>query len=151
MTLPTENKMRGDEIDRLLRSCKVYRGTYAADELHYIARHKRPLLAVINTHDRKSPGEHWTVIYLRNYNYGEYFDSYGKKPSIRVQTFLNDNCLKWTYNAQCLQSELSISCGYFCLVYCIFKCSGKRMKDMLKIFSTDTLHNEYILKRFLQI
>jgi hypothetical protein len=76
--------MRGDYIDKLLPKCKIYCGTFTADELHKIERCRKLSLAVVNTHRRKYPGEHWTVIYLSDKDTGEYFHSYALTPSKSV-------------------------------------------------------------------
>src|ERR1043165_1393347 len=143
--------MRGDYIDKRLRKCKIYRGTFAADELYKLERCRRPCLAVLNAPARKYPGEHWTVIYLDDRENGEYFDSYGLVPSKAVMRFLNKNCIQWKYNAMRIQSTISTFCGLYCIAYCVFKCKGKNMKEFLNTFTTDTMLNDYIVKRFLRL
>src|ERR1043165_4927568 len=88
---------------------------------------------------------------FRRQRYGEYFDSYGLMPRNTVKRLLNKNCITWKYSSMRIQSSVSVFCGLYCIAYCMFNCKGQSMKELLNMFTTDTMLNDYIVKRFLRL
>lgn len=143
--------MRGDVIDNLLRKCPIYRGTFASDEVYKFALSRWPALAVFNNKPRAHEGEHWTVVYIDERGRGgEYFDSYGLRPPTSIERFLNERCQDWDFNGERIQSLVSNYCGLYCVMYCWYKCRGKTINEMLNVFTTDTMLNDYIVQRFIK-
>lgn len=142
--------MRGDVIDKLLQKCPFYIGTFASDELNKIMHSRLPMLAVFNNRPRKHKGEHWTVLYISRHGRGEFFDSFGFKPSSAIERFLNEHCAQWNYNDKRIQSFVSKSCGLFCVMYTWYKCKGKTLAELLSVFSSDTMLNDYIVRKFIK-
>lgn len=142
--------MNAVEITKILkRKCKIFRGTLAADELRQINVRQRGVY-IVNTDPRAKPGEHWVVIYSDSRGRGEYFDSYGREPTDSIIRFMNASFREWTFNNKQLQSVLSTLCGKYCIMYCLYKCNGKSMNDMMKLFSNDTALNDYVVSRYVK-
>ena len=96
-------------------------GVFAADRLP-----NDPCLLVCNT-DPHRLGEHWVAIYVDNEGrYGEYFDSFGRPPSVTFRRYLDKH---WSYNDVQLQSVVS----RFCVLYCILKSRGMDMRRILVV------------------
>ena len=95
--------MNTEEIDRILRrQC-------ARDTLP-----DRPRLLVCNTDPSHRPGRHWVAIYVKD-GRGEYFDSFGRRPSAKFERYMNRHCRYWTFNDKQLQSVASQLCGHYCI------------------------------------
>src|SRR6266536_3009053 len=118
--------MNGAMIERLLKSdpiCRrIFLGTYPRDQLPHSL--PKPSLMICNTDPHDKPGQHWTVIYVRDDEYGEYFDSLGQPPPKIFETYLNKLCTFWTFSDRQLQSIISRFCGHNCIFYCLKRCRG---------------------------
>ncbi len=53
------------------------------------------------------------------------------------------------YNKYALQSLYSNYCGLYCVLFIIFKCKRKSFYNFLDIFKTDTLINDYEIKKLI--
>lgn len=109
---------------------------------------KLPFCLISNLDPDSKPGSHWIAIYINKHGVGEYFDSYGRKPSGNHLSFLKTNCKKWFYNCKVLQHYLTSVCGEYCLVYVLFKISNVPMYNFFELFSDNTLCNDIIIHNF---
>jgi hypothetical protein len=137
--------MNTNEIDRILHKTPGYRGTFSCDTLPGLTG-----LVVANTDPHNRPGEHWIAIYISaDRRHGEYFDSFGRRPTRVFEQYLNDNCLNWTYNTRQLQSIASRFCGFYCVYYCLLRSRNVSMQKIISNFTTDTGFNDVLIHRFI--
>ena len=136
--------MDTNEIDRFVRKeCGGnFQGVFSADTLP-----KKPRLLICNTDPSNLPGTHWIAIFVDSRR-GEYFDSFGRKPSDSFEDYMNDNCTDWTYNTRQLQSITSSYCGFYCCFYCMFRCKGYDLFRIVNMFTRDTGLNDSIVRGF---
>ena len=103
--------MNSDEIDRFLRvRLRDFDGVFSIDRLP-----DHPHLLVCNTDPSDKPGRHWIAIYVDDEGRGDFFDSFGRRPSDYLERYMNRNCLSWNFNDRQLQSIVSKFCGHYCI------------------------------------
>ena len=138
------------ELFRLLaKRCQgLLVGIFPADKLPRRLPAKRPLLFVCNTDPHNKPGEHWIAMYLDKEGNREFFDSFGRSPLPLFHDFMDKHCIKWTFNAEQLQSVISRFCGHYCVFYCLFKKLHYSMNAIVNCFSNDTSLNDVIVHDF---
>lgn len=105
-----------------------------------------PILLISNLDPDTKPGSHWVAICVNQNGVGEYFDSFGRKPTGYHKMFLDRNTKRWFYNHSKLQSYFTSVCGEYCLLYLYFRSKGKTMLEFLTYFTTDYLYNDMIVK-----
>jgi hypothetical protein len=141
--------MNSQQIETALRKrCPDFESVLAADQLPLVLPSQRPLMYVVNTDPQSRPGTHWIAMYFGLDDVCEYFDSFGRRPSLVFERYLNGRCSEWIFNDKQLQSVVSGFCGQYCLVYCILKSRGKSLSDILKYFSSDTGLNDFLVHKF---
>jgi hypothetical protein len=144
------NTMQIDEIfKKYSYTRKIYKGTRAFDELP--KKIKRPSAYIINTETRDKDGEHWIAIYYNNYGNVEFFDSFGLGPAFYgLEDFLLKTSNKCFYNTFALQSLNSEYCGYYCVLFVLFKCKKKSFLNFLNHFDQDTFINDKNIKKLIE-
>lgn len=131
-------------------------GVYAADCLPY--RISPSTAIVVNTDPHNEDGTHWVAFYLDGEEEGkgiiEYFDSFGQPPHFQFyQEFLRRNGRRYIYNDHRLQSDNSMVCGLYCLVYLYLRTHhhpplGVKMTDFVQLFDfSSTAHNDAMIER----
>ena len=129
--------MNSDEIERFLRRhLEDFDGVFSVDTLP-----PKPHLLVCNTDPSYRPGRHWICIFVED-GRGEYFDSFGRRPSAAFERYLNRHCSYWTFNDVQLQSVVSKFCGHYCIYYCMLRSRGVHLRKIVSSFSTDTGLND---------
>jgi len=122
-------------------------GVFAHDELPEITNEKKYSM-IINYNNHDESGSHWVCICNNTF-----FDSFGVVPSTIIQKFIrrNNGGKEIPYNSHQLQNELSVLCGYWCIVYIKMINKGYSQYDAThKLFSlTNTIHNEETLRRLI--
>ena len=83
---------------------------------------EKPRLLVCNTDASDKPGQHWICMHFED-GHGEYFDSFGRRPPVNFERYLNRQCSSWTFNRRQLQSVISKFCGHYCIYYWSDLCS----------------------------
>jgi hypothetical protein len=138
-TLEIEAFIAGD------RQCAaVFQGVFSADTLP-----PNPRLLICNTDPSYKPGRHWIAIYVdEERGIGEFFDSFGRRPSYEFERYMNEHCRYWTFNNRQLQSIISSFCGFYCCFYCMFRCRGFNMNNIANRFTKDTSFNDSIVHGF---
>ena len=140
--------MNTRQIDTILRHVPYTRGTfqgvYPSDRLPLIIeRYPAAFVANVDPHDR--PGSHWCAFYFTGDQYGEFFDSYGRKPedvSLQFKHFLVNNSKYWTYNPKPLQSLTSNVCGHYCLYFILHRCKRMSLKTIVSRFTQNYTKND---------
>lgn len=105
-------------IQNYLNKYGQFKGVYAIDDLpHEI--YTKPFGIVINLDPSWKPGSHWTAIFCPSYGPVIYFDSFGLSPPENIKTYMERNSQRcgYVYNHGVYQGDLSIKCGYFCLLF----------------------------------
>lgn len=130
-------------------SCrKIFKGVYSIDTLEKID--SAPCCFIVNTHKSNQPGEHWLAIYVDHEKNLEFFDSYGNSPE---RFDLLDYCFsisnKVSWNTQQVQSYSSTYCGYYAVLYLIYKCNNFSLKDFLRNFSNNPFTNDRFLNKLI--
>jgi len=140
--------MNSDEIDRFLRRrLRDFDGVFSVDSLPH-----NPRLLVCNTDPSDKPGRHWIAIYIDDDGRGDFFDSFGRRPTADFERYMNRHCLSWNFNDRQLQSVVSKFCGYYCIYFCITRSSGVDMRKLVHRFTSDTglndmLVHDYVCRR----
>ena len=81
----------------------------------------KPRSFIINLDESWKPGSHWVAIYFPQSGPAYYFDSFGRYPPARIINFIERNSKHgWLYNKRKLQGDLSVLCGYYCIVFLRF-------------------------------
>lgn len=107
---------------------------------------KYPSSFILNTDKSNQKGEHWLAIYYDKEGNADFFDSYGRHPSeFKLEMFLSKTAKKWDYNKKQLQSFQSRVCGYYCVLFIMYRSRGFKMKEFLEKFSDFNLINDFIL------
>lgn len=134
------------EIDQLMRRhCNGwFQGVFSVDTLP-----SNPRLLVCNTDPSNEPGEHWVAIWVDVNGHGEFFDPVGLPPDEDFEQYMDNWCVRWTYNNRQLQNWFSIYCGHYCCFYCAYRCRGFDLGHITSWFTNDTNFNDSIVHGFL--
>ena len=138
----------GDILKRDRFTKHYFRGVFACDQLskQYMPR---PSVLVINTDPADKPGQHWVAIYITRDGVGEYFDSYGKAPSVpQIEYFLRKNAKYVIYNKRQIQGTFSTVCGQYVIFFLLHRCRGLSMDKIINFFSLDTMDNDLNVNDF---
>nr|CAD7587539.1 unnamed protein product [Timema genevievae] len=112
----------------------VRSGVFPADQLP--ARIAQPAALVIITDPHPKPGTSWVVIFIDKNGVGEYFDSYGFPPRIKIHlSFILKNIFRTSHNMIQLQNIVSDVCDHYCLMYFLSRAQNIPMKTFLTLFS----------------
>lgn len=129
--------MNTEEIERILHErAKNFDGVFSVDNLP-----RKPHLLVCNTDPAHREGRHWVCIHVAD-EHGEFFDSFGRRPNVLFERYLNRHCSSWTFNDKQLQSVVSKFCGHYCIYYCMLRSRGVHLRKIVSSFSTDTGLND---------
>ena len=134
--------MNSEDIERALKHVRDFDGVFAADELP-----DKPRLLVANTDPASRPGRHWVCICVEN-GRGEYFDSFGRPPTVDFERYMDGHCSSWTFNRRQLQSVISRFCGHYCIYYCLLRSRGVDMSKIVNSLTSDTGLNDVLVHRF---
>ena len=98
--------MNTEEIEYILNRHLKHLMVYSARRLY-----PSPRLLVCNTDPAHKSGRHWVCVHVAN-GYGEYFDSFGCRPNVVFEHYLNRHCssCKWyAFRIEFLSSQYTIS------------------------------------------
>jgi hypothetical protein len=136
------------DIERVInddKTCRgLFQGVFSIDTLP-----PDPRLLLCNTDPSNKPGKHWIAINVDSLGRGEFFDSFGQKPSRAFENYMNRHCRTWIFNTAQLQSISSSYCGFYCCVYCMLRCRGFDLTRFVKLFTKDTGFNDSIVWGFI--
>uniref|UniRef100_A0A158P5B5 Ubiquitin-like protease family profile domain-containing protein n=1 Tax=Tetranychus urticae TaxID=32264 RepID=A0A158P5B5_TETUR len=117
------------EIENLLKDVPWFNGVYALDQLpRWILA---PSSVIINLDESYKPGSHWVAVYFDKNKVAHYFDSFGRQPQGNILTFIEANSDYYIYNPIKYQGNLSIACGYFCILFVL---SVNSLNSFYKLF-----------------
>lgn len=142
--------MNSVQINNILRKHPKTRdkflGVFARDELVNIKQY--PCCFVMNTAKRSHPGMHWVAFFFDSNKVCHFFDSYGNSPTLfRLNNFIKNNSTRLIFNKKQIQSWTSDNCGYFCVLFLIFKCLGYSIGRFCKLFYDSSDKNDKIIEK----
>ena len=133
-------------------SRKKFCGVFPADHLPETLD-SYPCGIIANTDPSSEPGTHWVAFYFPSKEKGEFFDSYGQSPRRYRKTFenfLEKQSYEWEFNTHKLQSAWSNVCGQYCIFYISHRIRGHSMKNIVQLFSNDTMLNDARVSQFVK-
>ena len=134
--------MNTKQVDRELRSLRVYRGTFARNELCR-KKFRKPFAIVINTDSLQQAGEHWVAVFAPVRGRCEYFDPMGwPPPHKQILRFLNTTAKQYVYCCEPLQGAASNKCGRFCIAFIKARDKGISYEDFINDFGWDYESND---------
>ena len=137
-------------IRKLLKRFKCFKGVYSSNNIPVFKKY--PIHIIVNTDPSYKKGSHWVAITIKQNGRGEYFDSFGLPPLVEdIFNYLEKHCFNgWTYNKNIIQHVTSKTCGHYCVMYIIYKCSNKSLKSYIKLFSENKVNNDLKLKQLFE-
>lgn len=134
-------------IIKLLKTYSCFKGVFPSDKLPYSA--KLPLNIIANTDPSDKPGQHWVCLSINQRGKGYYFDSFGLPPMVSsLHEFLETRATAgWSYNRKQIQNIKSSTCGNYCVLYTIYKCSNRSNAQFMRQFGKSTLNNDIKMKK----
>lgn len=124
---------------------KIYLGTFAIDKLP--KKVKYPSCLIVNNQKSYEDGEHWMAIYFGKNKHAEFFDSFGNSPEkFGLDKFIKKNSKKITFNRIKLQSDFSLFCGCYCVLYLIYKCKGYSLNYFINLFDNPIDNDKIFVK-----
>jgi hypothetical protein len=144
--------MNSKEIGKICHKDKQMRksflGVFASDELPEIQGF--PACFIANTKPKTHTGEHWVAIYIDESLNGTYFCSFGRPPTLQFKKYMINYCDSLVTSNRKLQSDISTTCGQFCVFYLHFRCrSINHVKSVSLLSSTDYVFNDQIVTCFI--
>ena len=141
--------MNTRQIEKVLnRHCSIFRGVFAADQLPIPQR--RPILIIANEQKSSLPGSHWFAIFFDVGGEGEFFDSFGRRPTGIFERYMDLHSTTWIYNDRQLQSITSRFCGHYCILYAVYKNRRYSMRNIIKMYGNNHVLNDYNTYRFVR-
>jgi len=125
---------------------KMSLGVFACDGIPTRATPQTCFVA--NTEPRSRPGEHWVGFYVNGDCECTYFDSYGSEPRTAFLPYLK-TCQSYTWNKKQLQSDLSTSCGQYCILYLTLRSRGFKHSQILEHFDENLYENDELVTDWL--
>jgi Adenovirus endoprotease len=122
------------EIDFLMKNNRFtkpfFRGVYSCDKLPKKIFKKTPFCIVVNTDPSYMPGTHWLAFWIeRNPKCIEMLDSFGVAPNPRFYSFLRKYSNRVMYSNIQFQSDTSMVCGLYCLLFLYLKAKKGAFTD----------------------
>lgn len=101
----------------------IFKGVFARDKLPFKIAY--PTCLIFNTDKSDGPGEHWLALYYNKSGNCYFYDPYGLPPDVyNMKRYLHKTSKRWTWNSKQQQSLDSNLCGYFCVLFLLFKARG---------------------------
>ena len=127
-------------------SKKTFIGVFSRDKIPKISNKNYPCSYVVNTDNSKQPGEHWLAVYYDENGDCDFFDSLAFNPKfygITKQLTKSANTL--TFLTYPIQSIFSQYCGFYCVLFILFRSRNYSLESFLKLFDKDTLKNDKLI------
>lgn len=137
------------QISRALTNCpitkKSFLGVFASDQLP--DNPPRPSSMVVNLDPHTEQGSHWVGIYFPAAGQDvEYFDSYGKGPSVPdIVSYLHKYAINVHFNQNIVQAPLSAVCGHHTIHYILFRTLGYPMSQITGLFRSPQQFDNFVV------
>lgn len=136
---------------------KLYFNVLPCDKLPAkIKKANRVFFCIINNQTHKEIGEHWLAIYIdtnarSKFRTAFYYDAYAEPITWqhkKINHFLKINADKIISNKKRIQSDFSMNCGKFCVMFLLHKLKGGSLTSFNRQFSSRNLHkNDKIVEK----
>lgn len=121
---------------------RIFRGVISYDE--FCCCEVENGLYVVNLSEFGTEGTHWVCLLLSP-SQTEYFDSLANPPS-KLEDFLRERNVNYTYNLQKLQGNGSDVCADYCILYGYFRSRGFTFQCFLDMFTNDHKYNDALVE-----
>ena len=104
---------------------------------------------IVNTRDSTQPGKHWVAFWFESPGYGQFFDSFGKRPGYyrhEFTKFLKENTVNYEWNTKVLQHDDSKTCGLYVLFYILLKSKGITLQQIQQRFTSDRINDKFMYR-----
>lgn len=140
-----------NEINGALRAHEAtrpyYIGCFSADAIPTTLNY--PCALVVNTDPSSLPGSHWVAFYAESDEQLEMFDSFGHSYTKYPQfSYFIDKFETVKFNGMRLQQYFSSTCGYYALVFILFRCKKFSMEDVVHLFTDNHGNNDQVVTSF---
>jgi len=149
-------------IQKHPKAARHFAGVVAADQLPFQTnRFNHELFYIVNNQPSGYSGQHWIVVRLpvkkADSEPSEFFDSFGYSPSYyhpNLRNVLILNGPNFIHNVKQIQDKQSEFCGYYCLLYILFRSMHYNMNHIIELFNykdwkkNDKLAVELVTKFF---
>lgn len=106
---------------------------------------KYPSCMIINNQPSNQEGEHWVAVYFNKNKTCDFFDSFGNSPKFyKINKYLNRYSKRVYSNKIKIQSNYSLYCGIYCILFLLFKCRGFSMKKFTNFFKNPNYNDKHI-------
>ena len=123
---------------------KTFIGVFPKDRLPL--RLNYPCCFILNTQRSYQQGEHWLAVYADEHQNVDFFDSYGHSPNyFNLENYLKKISRNYFHNTIQLQSYSSQICGYYCVLFLLYRSKGFSLKDFQEKFSKNSNLNDFII------
>lgn len=131
-------------VDTDIKLKDTFVGVFPSDRLpHSVNRFPSAFIVNVDRHDE--PGSHWVAMYFNKYGQADFFDSFGRPPSLcsmHFKTFLDNHAKAWNFNTRSLQSHWSAVCGQYCLYVLLNRVKGNSMSSIVSRFTLNRTQND---------
>jgi hypothetical protein len=122
---------------------KNFIGCFPLDKLPKIINY--PSCMIVNNKKSDNIGEHWIAIYFDSKKRATFFDSFGLHPRYyKLQKYLKQYSSSFAYNHKQIQSIFSDFCGYYCILFLLFKARKKSLNFISKSFKNPIVNDNLI-------
>ncbi len=148
-------------IERNAAAKKWFRGVLSLDQIAFRTnRMTHEVFYIVNNQPSPLKGQHWMAVRLPDRKSGEpseFFDPLGRPPAnynAVLENVLILNGPKFIYNQEQIQHKDSDFCGYYCMLYLLYRSMNYSMSDIVSMFSplrrlnNDRLALELVEKHF---
>jgi hypothetical protein len=147
--------MNSIQINEILKkddyARKYFLGVFSRDKIPKISKSTLPCSMVINTHESDKPGEHWLALFYDANGNCDFFDSLAFSPNFyNFKQFFNKNALKISFSNKPIQSLFSDFCGYYCVLFLLFRSRHISLDNFLKFFDFNKTKNDNYLKKLIE-
>ena len=127
---------------------KIYKGCFPIDKLPLKITY--PCCFIVNNQKSNENGEHWVSIFYESNKTAVFFDSFGLSPKYyNLENYITSTSKSFSYNKIQLQSIFSSYCGYYCILFLLFKARNKSLNFIQKKFR-DPISNDTLIKKFIK-
>jgi len=116
----------------LKNSHTKFLGVFPSDHIPCISdiAKQAPCAYILNTDPCTEPGTHWVAFYHPSPSILEFFDSFGRSPSF--YGFSVPSTMHLLYNTRSFQSQNSLLCGQYCIMFIHNRSLGKSLQGILR-------------------
>ena len=132
-------------LEKIVQTDNYYFAVFANNTLPFHV--SRPALIVINEDPDYMPGSHWVSVYIDEYGFAYFFDSFGRTPRKNISSFIKRNAKIWNYNYRQIQDTSSNLCGPYCLLFLLNYALNNSVDNFLNLFGNDYKYNDLLCKK----